>query len=129
MIFGRHLRRLREDRGWSQAAVATKLAAFHGIELHFSAIAKMEGAHRLIRLNEAVAIAEIFEVPLAEMLSVTGIEMDYAEMLSVLEEEKRVLEAKMLHNEQVRQGVRDRMRAAARPMNQRIDLDERRDSL
>lgn len=102
------MRRLREQRGWSQSAVATKLAAFHGIELHFSAIAKMEAANRLVRLNEAVALAEIFEVQLADMLLVTGIEMDYAEMLEVFENEKRTLEAKLLHVNQAQQRVRDR---------------------
>lgn len=58
--FGRRLRRLREKLGLTQADLA-KLGRVRGVNLHPSAIAKIEArdvpAPRAIRLNEAAALA------------------------------------------------------------------------
>jgi len=70
--FGRRLRMEREQRGWTQADVATRLDRM-GMKLHSTAIAKMEQRDvqrpRAIRLSEAQAIAELFNMTLDEMLS------------------------------------------------------------
>lgn len=59
-VFGRQLRRLREEHGLTQADLA-KLSRGRGVDLHPSAIAKIEARDaaqpRAIRLNEAVALA------------------------------------------------------------------------
>ena len=69
--FGRRLRYERERRGWTQADVAQRLSE-RGIVLHATAIAKIEQRDarrpRVIRLDEAAAIADIFGLPLGEML-------------------------------------------------------------
>jgi len=69
-FFGTRMRRERERRGWTQAELASKLAAV-GVNLHPSAIAKIElrdaTRPRTIRLDEAQAIAYILGLPLDEM--------------------------------------------------------------
>jgi len=69
-FFGTRMRRERERRGWTQAELASKLAAV-GVNLHPSAIAKIElrdvTRPRTIRLDEAQAIAYILGLPLEEM--------------------------------------------------------------
>lgn len=69
--FGRRLRYERERRGWTQADVAKRLAE-RGITLHPTAIAKIEQRDsrrpRVIRLDEAAAIADIFGLSVNDML-------------------------------------------------------------
>lgn len=75
-IFARRLKRERLRRGWRQEDLAAELADV-GLDLHPSAIAKIEREPdpdkkiepRMIRLNEAVTIAKVFELSLEEMLS------------------------------------------------------------
>lgn len=70
--FGRRVRAERTSRAWSQAELAEKLKA-HGVDLHPTAIAKIEqrdaDSPRSIRLNEAVALAKAFEMPLEHLLN------------------------------------------------------------
>ncbi|MBM0125612.1 helix-turn-helix domain-containing protein [Pimelobacter simplex] len=65
---GVRLRREREARGWSQQEVANRLGD-RGISLHMSAIAKIEAGSRTVRLNEAVALAEVFDMKVEELSS------------------------------------------------------------
>jgi len=75
-VFARRLRSERERRGWSQAEVAQKLLDQSGIKLHATAIAKMEqraSEHpRTIRLEEATAIAKLFDLTVNDMTSPGG---------------------------------------------------------
>lgn len=66
-VFAKRMRAHREQRGWSQSTLADRLRLY-GIDLHFSAIAKMELGVRAIRLNEAAAVATAFGVPLVKLL-------------------------------------------------------------
>lgn len=72
-VFGRRMREERELRGWSQAEMAQRLAEY-GVELHPSAIAKMEAraasSPRAIRLNEAVAVSRVLGVDLSYLLEI-----------------------------------------------------------
>jgi transcriptional regulator with XRE-family HTH domain len=71
-IFGQRVRAERESRGWTQADLAQRLAG-EGIHLHPSAIAKIEDRAarrpRMIRLDEARALATVFGISLDQMLS------------------------------------------------------------
>lgn len=65
--FGQTMRALRVRAGYTQEQLAERLKEF-GIRLHFSAISKMESGDRQIRLNEAVALANILGVLLSDAL-------------------------------------------------------------
>lgn len=65
---GVRLRREREERGWSQQEVAKRLAD-RGISLHMSTIAKIEAGSRSVRLNEAIALARVFDTGVEELAS------------------------------------------------------------
>lgn len=71
--FGARLRYERERRRMTQADVAEALERDHGIKLHPSAIAKMETRDvtrpRVIRLNEAAALAALFRISGDEMFA------------------------------------------------------------
>lgn len=67
--FGQQLRARRERLNITQSTVAMNLALFHGIKLDATAITRIEKGSRAIRLNEAVAIADVVDAPLAAMLS------------------------------------------------------------
>lgn len=68
--FGKSVRTERERRGWSQEELAKRLEA-KGIEnIYASTIAKIESEKkpRAVRLAEAMAIAEVFDVSLDALL-------------------------------------------------------------
>ncbi|MGB3482469.1 MAG: helix-turn-helix transcriptional regulator [Mycobacterium sp.] len=61
--FGRILRDWRQDRNWSQDDVAEKLRR-QGFEMHQTTVAKIERGARPLRVAEASALADVFEMPL-----------------------------------------------------------------
>jgi transcriptional regulator with XRE-family HTH domain len=61
-VFGRRMRQERLLRGWRQEDLAARVGLIP------SAISKAEAGRRLIRLDEAVAIADAFGLPLGAML-------------------------------------------------------------
>lgn len=68
VAFGQRVRELRLARGWSQEDLAERLTAL-GFQFHQTQIGKMENGGRPIRLNEAGALAAIFEVPLPDLIA------------------------------------------------------------
>jgi transcriptional regulator with XRE-family HTH domain len=66
--FANKLRELREERGLSQSQLAAALADKHGITLDPTAITRLEGGSRSVRLDEAVAIADVLRATLPQML-------------------------------------------------------------
>lgn len=66
--FARRLTEERQRVGLSQAALAARLTAVIGRSIDPSALARAEKHERSIRLDEAVAIADLLQVPLASML-------------------------------------------------------------
>jgi transcriptional regulator with XRE-family HTH domain len=96
--FGQRLRQERTRRGWTQAQVAEKLAEA-GVVLHPSAIAKMETRDserpRMITLNEAMAVARIFELSIDQMF--TAAPAEFRELSSLCHEwREHVQEAERL---------------------------------
>ena len=65
--FRKQLRAEREHRDWSQQQLA-KLLSRKGFPFHASTIAKIEAGDRSVGIAEAVAVAELFEVPLDSLL-------------------------------------------------------------
>ncbi|MGW8483584.1 helix-turn-helix domain-containing protein [Microbacterium sp. NPDC055903] len=66
--FARRIREERQRAGLSQAAVAARLSELVGRTIDHSAVARSEKHERPVRLDEAVALAEILEVPLTSLL-------------------------------------------------------------
>jgi transcriptional regulator with XRE-family HTH domain len=66
--FGKTVRTQREQRGWSQAEMA-KMLSDRGIHpMHPTTVAKIEAGDRSVRINEAVGIADLFEVSVDSLL-------------------------------------------------------------
>lgn len=66
--FGKTIRARREQRGWSQADMA-KMLLDRGVDpMHSTTVAKIEAGDRSVRINEAVGIADLFDVSLDVLL-------------------------------------------------------------
>jgi transcriptional regulator with XRE-family HTH domain len=66
--FANKLRDLREEKRLSQSQVAAMLSDKHGIKLDPTAITRLEGGSRTLRLDEAVALADVLGTSLDRML-------------------------------------------------------------
>ena len=64
---GKRIKDLREGKQWSQPQLAEKLAD-RKTPMHATTIAKIEAGTRSVRINEAVALAEIFDVTVDGLL-------------------------------------------------------------
>jgi transcriptional regulator with XRE-family HTH domain len=65
--FRKRVRDERVRRGWSQSEMA-KLLSDKGIGAHTTTIAKIEAGDRAVPIDEAAAIADLFEVSLDKLL-------------------------------------------------------------
>lgn len=65
--FGEALRSWRQERGWSQEDVAERLRR-QGFEMHQTTVAKIERGARPLRIAEAAALVEVFELPIIAVL-------------------------------------------------------------
>lgn len=64
--FGNQVRQAREARGWTQDRLRRTLREVAGIDLSSTAMARLEGGKRPIRLNEVTALARVLELDLAQ---------------------------------------------------------------
>jgi transcriptional regulator with XRE-family HTH domain len=62
----KNVRRLREDHGLSQEQLGSNLAV-HGFGMHYTTVAQLEVGARPLRLNEVVAIAAYFDLPIESL--------------------------------------------------------------
>jgi transcriptional regulator with XRE-family HTH domain len=66
--FRERVKKERDRRGWSQADVA-KMLGDKGIKgIYPTTVAKIESGERAVRIDEATALADLFEVPLDALL-------------------------------------------------------------
>jgi transcriptional regulator with XRE-family HTH domain len=66
--FRERVKKERDRRGWSQADVA-KMLGDTGIKgIYPTTVAKIESGERAVRIDEATALADLFEVPLDALL-------------------------------------------------------------
>jgi transcriptional regulator with XRE-family HTH domain len=68
-LAGEELRRLRTARRWSQEEVARRMSAAGHSNWHQTTVGKTELATRPLRLNEAVALAGLFSVPVTQLIA------------------------------------------------------------
>lgn len=66
--FSKALRAERERRGWSQARLAELLSDKGISSMHWTTVAKIEKGDRSVRIDEAAAVADLFEVSLDTLL-------------------------------------------------------------
>jgi transcriptional regulator with XRE-family HTH domain len=66
--FRKRIARERKRRRWSQAEVARKLTAMNIDNMHHTTVAKIEAGDREIKLHEAIAIGDLYGVPLDALL-------------------------------------------------------------
>lgn len=98
---GRELRRLRLAQGWSQEETARRLDAY-GYDWHQVMIGRIETAQRPLRLNEAVDLADLFGIPLTDLLGSPETPEQAAERTlrrEVAERERAVREAEALYRD------------------------------
>lgn len=72
MFTGKLIRRLRQEKGLTQAQLAEKLTDVVGRHVFQQQIQSMESGVRNIRLNELKALAEIFNVPYESIIEYGG---------------------------------------------------------
>ncbi len=94
VVLAKRVRQLRQARGWSQEQLAGRLNLDFGYSMHQTTVAKIEAAARPIRLNEAAAIALIFEVELNDLVY-QPTEKDNAE-LQEIEQQMETAKVEML---------------------------------
>jgi transcriptional regulator with XRE-family HTH domain len=78
--FRERITRERERRRWSQAEVARMLTAMGIDSIYNTTVAKIEAGDREIKLDEAVALAQLYEAPLDALVGLhpkTGRDLDY----------------------------------------------------
>ena len=96
-LFAAHVRTEREKRGWTQAKLSRQLT-LRGVTIGQSGIAKLERAdndtRRPIRLVEAAAIADLFEMTLDQMISTLVPDSDeHRRFIEARERQERALVA------------------------------------
>jgi transcriptional regulator with XRE-family HTH domain len=67
-VFSARLREAREAAGMSQAQLAAQISERHGIQIDPMTILRMEKGRRRITLNEAVAVADVLNIRLFDLL-------------------------------------------------------------
>lgn len=67
-VFARRMREARERADMSQVVLARGITLRLGVTVDQTTVARMERGERGIRLDEAVAIADVLNVPLARLL-------------------------------------------------------------
>ncbi|MGH6683963.1 MAG: helix-turn-helix transcriptional regulator [Pseudolabrys sp.] len=119
--FRERVRDERERRKWSQADLA-KMLKDKGIHsIYPTTIAKIESGERAVRIDEAAAIADLFDVSLDVLMGLRGVDDDAAYALTVLADEAQQLTPAVVQ-------IRDRLRRAYRQLEAQFDFadfDER----
>lgn len=64
-VLGNQVRDIRERLGWSQETLARRLREVSGIDLHQSAIARLERGERAIRFNEAIGLGQVLSIDMS----------------------------------------------------------------
>lgn len=67
--FRKKARRGREERGWSQAEMAKRLQEKGIDSMYPTTVAKIEAGEREVKLDEATAVADLFEMSLDELVA------------------------------------------------------------
>jgi transcriptional regulator with XRE-family HTH domain len=87
-LAAREVRSLRKGRGWSQEELARRMSAAGFASWHQSTVGRTETGDRPLRLNEAVALSELFGVSLTRLL--TPVEMTLEQVGQAIAETETV---------------------------------------
>ena len=66
---GQRMRTARERAGMPQQHIASVMTMIHGHRWHQTVVGKVESGERALKLTEAVAVADIIGIPLADLVS------------------------------------------------------------
>ncbi|WP_195849231.1 helix-turn-helix domain-containing protein [Arsenicicoccus cauae] len=66
--FGREVQRRREQKGWSMTRFASLLTEAGVDNFHSTTVGRIERGERPVRLSEAVAVAQVLDVPLESLI-------------------------------------------------------------
>jgi len=106
-VLGKRVRELRQARGWSQDDVARQMVA-GGFSWRQTTVAKTEKADRPVRVNEATALAQLFETDLDQL--VTPNQPPLLKWLDEARQDLRAMEAAVARAQdevKLRSGARD----------------------
>lgn len=92
-VFARRLRQERRARGLSQAELAERVSKLLGIAVDGSAVTRIEKHARAVRLQEAITIAEVLDLPLSALIDDKAATDDEIAVLAIELEAARGLEA------------------------------------
>jgi transcriptional regulator with XRE-family HTH domain len=115
-IFASRLREERGRHGMSQATVAERLSNELGRVVHASAVALIEKGERSVRLDEAIAVARVLDVPLQDLLRPHPVDL-VAEIevlrddLAVAETERYRLQADLARRDREIAAIKDALEA------------------
>jgi transcriptional regulator with XRE-family HTH domain len=108
--FRKTLKAARLGKGWTQADVAKRLSDKGIDHIHTTTVAKVEAGERELKLDEALALADLFGLPLDSMLG-RGVAPDHDLAFAVLALRDAAGGAMWQFNG-IRQGFYPRLRAA-----------------
>ncbi|MFG2056641.1 helix-turn-helix domain-containing protein [Micromonospora sp. NPDC048930] len=94
-ILAEQLRNWRTARGWSQQDVALRMSKNFGYGWHQTTVARIEGQARPVRLNEAVALAMLFDVDLGQVLKPPQVTIEEIDSLRRREADLRAREEQL----------------------------------
>ncbi|WP_067247009.1 helix-turn-helix domain-containing protein [Microbacterium resistens] len=124
-IFVSNVRAARRGAALSQAELADMVTPLVGRTIDSSAVTRIERGDRAVRLDEAVAIAEVLEIPLAVLIGSIDVELElYRAELELEDAELRLRQAR----EEVKRREQKVMEAKERvtELHNREHLDELR---
>lgn len=92
-VFAGRLRQKRRARGLSQAELAERVSKLLGVAVDGSAVTRIEKHVRAVRLQEAITIAEVLDLPLSALIDDKDATDDEIAVLAIELEAARGLEA------------------------------------
>lgn len=98
-VFAQRLRQERMRAGLSQTQLATRVSSALGVTVYGTAVTRMEKGERVVKLDEAVAIAGVLGVDLTALLVSTS------EIERVLQEQRAALASAQSRFEEARDEV------------------------
>jgi transcriptional regulator with XRE-family HTH domain len=107
--FGKRVKAERVARKWSQAQMATLLSDSGVPMIHATTIAKIEAGDRPTRIDEATAIADLFDISLDALLGREGMEDEPSRAMTLPADEAAQLMPEVLE-------MRERISRAYRPL-------------
>lgn len=108
------LRALRSQRGWSQQDLARHMSDEYGLRWHQTTIAKIEAGQRPIGLNEAAALADVFQITGTQLLTPVAARPD--EIWELEAHEQQLVDASVSLEAELAETIKEQQQAAVRAL-------------